>query len=41
MIGGYIGKILNVDLSKGKLDETSLDENIARKFLGGKGLVLS
>jgi aldehyde:ferredoxin oxidoreductase len=40
MIGGYIGKILNVDLSSGKLGETSMDENIARKFLGGKGLGL-
>lgn len=40
MIGGYIGKILSVDLSSGKLSETSLDENIARKFLGGKGLGL-
>jgi len=40
MIGGYIGKILSVDLNSGKLIETSLDENIARKFLGGKGLGL-
>lgn len=40
MVGGYIGKILNVNLSTGKLSETSLDENIARKFLGGKGLGL-
>src|SRR4030065_2791355 len=40
MIGGYIGKILRVDLSSGKLSEESIDENIARKFLGGKGLGL-
>ena len=40
MIGGYTGKILEVDLSSGKLSDIPLDESIARKFLGGKGLGL-
>jgi aldehyde:ferredoxin oxidoreductase len=40
MIGGYIGKILNVDLSSGILTDVPLDGNTARKFLGGKGLGL-
>lgn len=40
MISGYIGKILEVDLNSGKLSDIPLDESIARKFLGGKGLGL-
>jgi len=39
-MSGYIGKILEVDLSSGKLSDIPLDESIARKFLGGKGLGL-
>jgi len=40
MTSGYIGKILEVDLNNGKLNEIPIDENTARKFLGGKGLGL-
>ena len=40
MTNGYIGKILEVDLNSGELNEIPLDENTARKFLGGKGLGL-
>jgi len=38
MAGGYIGKILNVDLSKSKIQEEVLDEGIYRDFIGGYGL---
>lgn len=38
MVNGYMGKILWVDLSKGKIREESVDEEICRKFLGGYGL---
>ncbi|RLI75299.1 aldehyde ferredoxin oxidoreductase [Archaeoglobales archaeon] len=34
---GYMGKILNVNLSDGTINTTSIDENVARKYLGGKG----
>ena len=40
MLGGYIGTILEVDLTRGKLTDTSLEENIPEMFLGGKGLAL-
>ena len=40
MTNGYIGKILEVDLNSGKLNEIPIDENTVRKFLGGKGLGL-
>jgi len=33
-----MGKILRVNLSKGKITEEALDEDVARKFIGGKGL---
>ncbi len=36
--GGYIGKILHVDLSQGKIDEEVLDEKLYRDFIGGYGL---
>jgi aldehyde:ferredoxin oxidoreductase len=36
--GGYIGKILHVDLSNRKLIEEVLDEKIYRDFIGGYGL---
>ncbi len=36
--GGYMGKILFVDLSAGKTEEEILDENIYRNYLGGYGL---
>ncbi len=37
MPGGYMGKILHVDLSSGTITEEPLDMEIARKYLGGKG----
>jgi aldehyde:ferredoxin oxidoreductase len=38
MAGGYMGKMLWVDLSQGKLQEEEIDEKLCRKFLGGYGL---
>jgi len=38
MAGGYMGKILLVDLSKGKLKDEALDEELYRDFIGGQGL---
>jgi aldehyde:ferredoxin oxidoreductase len=38
MAGGYIGKILNVDLSKGTLIEEPLDERLCRRYIGGYGV---
>jgi aldehyde:ferredoxin oxidoreductase len=35
---GYMGKILRVDLTKGRVDVEKLDEKMARKFIGGSGL---
>ncbi len=35
--GGYMGKILRVDLSEGKLRDEKLDETMLRKFVGGVG----
>jgi aldehyde:ferredoxin oxidoreductase len=35
---GYMGKILRVDLTKGKVEAEKLDENLAKKFIGGSGL---
>lgn len=35
---GYAGKILRVDLSKGRVDAEPLKEELARKFIGGSGL---
>jgi len=35
---GYCGKLLRVDLTKGKATTDSLDEKWARKYLGGRGL---
>lgn len=37
-MGGYMGKILNIDLSEMRVEKKSLDLNIASKFLGGRGL---
>jgi aldehyde:ferredoxin oxidoreductase len=33
-----MGKILRVNLTKGKITEESLEEHVARKFIGGRGL---
>jgi aldehyde:ferredoxin oxidoreductase len=35
---GYAGKILRVDLSKGRVETQALDENLAKKFIGGSGV---
>lgn len=35
---GYMGKILRVDLSKGSAEIETLDENLARMYIGGAGL---
>jgi len=35
---GYMGKILRIDLTKGRVEPEKLDENLARKFIGGSGL---
>ncbi|MEM2960109.1 MAG: aldehyde ferredoxin oxidoreductase family protein [Candidatus Bathyarchaeia archaeon] len=37
MLGGYMGKILKVDLTAGTLRTESVSEDVARKYLGGKG----
>jgi aldehyde:ferredoxin oxidoreductase len=36
--GGYVGKILRVDLSSGKLSHEGLDEAILKRWVGGVGL---
>ncbi|MBP1622324.1 MAG: aor 11 [Acidobacteria bacterium] len=38
MLGGYAGKVLFVDLSKGSIHEEPLPEKICREFVGGYGL---
>src|SRR4030043_2182906 len=38
MKGGYIGKLLFVDLTKGTLEEKTLSEELARNFIGGYGI---
>ena len=38
MKGGYTGKLLFVDLTKGTLKEKPLSEDLARKFIGGYGI---
>jgi len=38
MARGFMGKILNVDLSTSRLSDEALDESLARRFLGGYGL---
>jgi len=38
MAGGYLGKILFVDLSKGELKDETPQEKLYREFLGGYGL---
>jgi aldehyde:ferredoxin oxidoreductase len=38
MPGGYMGKMLFVDLSTGELKDEALDEKLARDFMGGYGL---
>jgi len=38
---GYRGKILRIDLSSNTFSVEKLDENLAKKFIGGRGLVMS
>lgn len=38
MLYGYMGKILNVDLTTGKVFTETLDEKLARQFIGGYGI---
>jgi len=38
MANGYMGKILFVDLSTGKIAEEGLDDKLCRDFLGGYGM---
>jgi aldehyde:ferredoxin oxidoreductase len=37
-LNGYMGKILRVNLSAGKIMPEQLQEEVCRKFIGGKGL---
>lgn len=36
---GYVGKILRINLTDGKVTENPLDEKTLRKFIGGRGLL--
>ncbi len=36
--GGYLGRVLRVDLSREKITVEPLDESILRKFIGGAGM---
>jgi len=38
MVGGYMGRILNVDLSNGSISAEELDEKLLKDFVGGAGL---
>ena len=38
MSGGYMGKILFVDLSTGEIKEEALEEKMCRDFIGGYGI---
>ena len=37
-MNGYCGRILRIDLSEGRVSNEELPEDIARKFIGGRGL---
>ena len=37
-MGGYTGKILEVNLRTGKIETVSIKEEDRKKFLGGSGL---
>ncbi|MFC2027721.1 aldehyde ferredoxin oxidoreductase family protein [Chloroflexota bacterium] len=37
-LGGYAGKILEIDLTTRSMNEIPLSEDLAEKFIGGKGL---
>jgi aldehyde:ferredoxin oxidoreductase len=38
MIGGYAGKLLEVDLSSGSIRDVRLPEEVLRLYVGGRGL---
>ena len=38
MKGGYVGKLLFVDLTEGTIREEELDEDLAKNFIGGYGI---
>lgn len=38
MIPGYTGRLLRVDLDRGRLWDEPLDPDYARRFVGGSGL---
>ena len=38
MAGGYAGKIAFVDLTKGEIKTETLDQDLARQYIGGHGL---
>ena len=38
MLGGYCGKVLRIDLTKGKISYETYDEETLRKYIGGSGL---
>jgi len=38
MLGGYMGRMLDVDLSTGRIRTTALDEALARDYIGGYGI---
>ncbi len=38
MAGGYAGKFLDIDLNSDKISETSFEEDVLRRYLGGRGL---
>jgi aldehyde:ferredoxin oxidoreductase len=40
MARGYAGKLLEVDLSSEKVSETTLDEDVLRQYVGGRGLAV-
>src|SRR5690349_8826416 len=37
-MGGYVGKILEVDLSTGAMKDLVLSDDIQRRYVGGSGL---
>jgi aldehyde:ferredoxin oxidoreductase len=38
MAGGYMGKLLFVNLTNGKIEEQALEAEICKKFIGGYGV---
>ena len=37
-LNGYAGRILEIDLTQGKVESTSLDTDLASNYMGGKGM---